>query len=170
VKEYGGKTFDEHSVRTLDHELEISYFHMAFAGLTKRQDETFHYWRQTNLKRGIHPDALFKIEVPQGEHPFFLEIEKGKKNFDDLLKKLSRYAEYFDTEDCKKDWGFRKFRVIIVQKNDVRRQNLLKELHDKLPSRTFWLTTEELYKKKIGGEIFLTPKDFTDKTYSLNSL
>src|SRR5690349_13821108 len=29
VGEYGGKTFDEHSVRTLDHEIDISLFHIT---------------------------------------------------------------------------------------------------------------------------------------------
>src|SRR5229473_855099 len=54
------KTFDEHSERTLDHELEISYFHMALA----KQFGNFIYWQQSELKRGIHPDALFKIDTP----------------------------------------------------------------------------------------------------------
>lgn len=40
VRDYGGglsKSFDEHSARTLDHEVEISWFHMALDELCHRQ-------------------------------------------------------------------------------------------------------------------------------------
>jgi hypothetical protein len=164
------KTFDEHSERTLDHELEISYFHMALSRFRRDTDNSGLYWQQADLKRGIHPDALFKLQTAKGEYAFFLEIEKGKKNFEALTAKLDRYAKYYDTDDCEKDWGFRNFRVVIVQKNDVRRQNLLRELHDKLPHRMFWLTTEKAYKSGIAGEIFGTPKDYADRRYSFLSL
>ena len=160
------KTFDEHSERTLDHELEISYFHMALSRFWRDTDNPGLYWQQADLKRGIHPDALFKLQTPKGEYAFFLEIEKGKKNFEALSAKFDRYAKSYDTDDCEKDWGFRKFRVIIVQKNDVRRQNLLKELHGKLPHKMFWLTIDPLYKKNIGAEIFSTPADPETGRYS----
>src|SRR6266851_1001712 len=160
------KSFDEHSERTLDHELEISYFHMALSRFWRDTDNPGLYWQQADLKRGIHPDALFKLQTPKGEYAFFLEIEKGKKNFEALTTKLDRYAKYYETHDCEKDWGFRNFRVVIVKKNDVRRQNLLKELHGKLPHKMFWLTIDPLYKKNIGGEIFRTPADPETGRYS----
>jgi len=81
------KTFDEHSVRTLDHELEISYFHIAVKNLPRRL-----YWQQTDLKRSVHPDAYFALTdpaLPEGKNTFhyFLEIEKGKKTFARLIPK-----------------------------------------------------------------------------------
>ena len=60
------KTLDEHSHRTLDHELEISAFHAALHGLCS--DRSVDYtWRQTSLKHAIHPDALFSVANPA--HP-----------------------------------------------------------------------------------------------------
>lgn len=154
------KSFEEQSTRTLDHELEISYFHMAVKKLPLQL-----YWQQADLKRGIHPDTYFALTdpaKPAGKNTFhyFLEIEKGKKTFDDLLKKLGRYYELYDTDKCEKEWGFRKFRVIIVQKNATRRFNLLSELMKKYNHRMFWLATEE---HRLS---FQTPKDFPASTYT----
>ncbi len=170
AEDRGAKSFDEHSERTLDHELEISHFHMALSRFWRDTDNPGLYWQQADLKRGIHPDALFKLQTPKGEYAFFLEIEKGKKNFEALTAKLDRYAKYYDTDDCEKDWGFRNFRVVIVQRNDVRRQNLLRELHGKLPYKMFWLTIDPLDKQNIGGEIFRTPADPETGRYSFLSL
>jgi hypothetical protein len=106
------------------------------------------YWQQADLKRGIHPDAYFALTdpgKPEGKNTchYFLEIEKGKKTFDDLIKKLGRYYDLFNTDKCVKDWGFKQFRVIVIQRNDVRRANLLVELAKKYNHRMFWLGTEE---------------------------
>lgn len=61
AKEYGGKTFDEHSERTLDHELEISAFHIT---LLKAFPNFRIVWHQANIKRGVAPDAYFSIGLP----------------------------------------------------------------------------------------------------------
>ena len=79
VAEFGGKTFDEHSQRTLDHELEISFFHIALKNYCHKNDIGL-AWYQRDLKRGIHPDALFKFTTEKGETRFFLEIEKQRMN------------------------------------------------------------------------------------------
>lgn len=175
VKDFGGKTFDEHSERTLDHELEISCFHIALVRFWQAADSPELYWQQTDLKRGIHPDALFKLRTPKGEYAFFLEIEKSKVgNVRDgepsIVRKLQRYAEYYDTDQCQNHWGFRKFRVIVVHKNWTRTKNLLDVLNGSLPHRMFWLTAEEAYKSRIGEEIFQTPKDHDKIAYSFLSL
>jgi hypothetical protein len=155
------KSFDEHSVRTLDHELEISYFHMAVKNLPRKL-----YWQQADLKRSVHPDAYFALAdpaLPEGKNTFhyFLEIEKGKKTFDDLLKKLGRYYDLYNTDSCQKEWGFRQFRVIVIQKNETRRGNLLAELAKQYNHRMFWLATE------TDRLRFKTPKDFKEAEYPL---
>jgi hypothetical protein len=169
------KTFDEHSQRTLDHELEISFFHVALKDYCVKNHIGLD-WYQRDLKRGIHPDALFKLTTEKGELRFFLEIEKQRMNGrrgdeePNIIKKLRRYAEYYDTPDCQKDWGFRKFRVVVVHKTMERMDNLLHAMKPILPHRMFWLTTEEAYKDDIGSDIFATPKDFDRISYSFNSL
>lgn len=174
VRQYGGKSFDEHSARTLDHELEISLFHVALKTYCDRNNIKL-YWQQSDLKRGIHPDALFKLIRDGQQLSFFLEIEKSKnsKYIDgepNIIRKLARYSDHYDTDACLNDWGFRKFRVIVVQTNDTRRQNLLQVLREKLNHRMFWLTMEQAYKSDITGPIFQTPKDDSHNTYSFLSL
>jgi hypothetical protein len=166
------KTFDEHAVRTLDHELEITWFHIALKRFCEKHTLKL-YWQQADLKtKTIHPDAYFSIGKDEKWNHFFLEIERSKvSNYRDgepsILRKLEKYYNLFDSPACEKDWNFKQFRVIIVQRTDERRQNLCNALQSKYPHRMFWLTTEQKYKTNggMGGEIFLTPKDFQSKSY-----
>jgi hypothetical protein len=176
-----GRLFDEHSERTLDHELEISLFHLDLKELCEKHG--WHLtWEQDSIdgKREINPDAFFAItkpELPQNKNtfPFFLEIERSKiGNYRDgkpsILRKLEKYADHFDSSQCEKEWGIRKFRVLIVQPNETRRTYLVHTLAEKLPTRMFWLTTEDLYRQNIGGEIWKTPKDGEKVAYSFQQL
>jgi hypothetical protein len=171
------KSFDEHSQRTLDHELEISLFHIALKKFAAKHSLHL-FWQQTDLKKkSVAPDALFAItdpSKPAGHDTlyYFLEMERAKignyRNGEpSIIRKLGKYYEYYNSDACLKEWEeFRQFRVIVVQRNDARRQNLLNELEEKYKHRMFWLTTEDLYKTDIGGEIFATPKDHEQRSYS----
>jgi hypothetical protein len=173
--------FDDHSVRTLEHELEISLFHIALKMLCQSHRWELH-WRQDAIShhRSVNPDASFVLTKPErgeanNKFAFFLEIERSKiGNFKQgepsIVRKLTRYASYFDAEQCERDWGFRKFRILLVQPSETRKQHLLRLLHERLNHRMFWLTTEPLYKANIGGRIFHTPKDHEKVAYSLLQL
>lgn len=160
------KTLDEHSVRTLDHELEITSFHVAIHRLCAAKGLRYQ-WRQKDLKHMVHPDALFFVADPASPGKafcYFLEIERAKlgnyRNGEpQILRKLRKYYEYFNSTDCEKEWGFRQYRVIVVQKSDARREGLLKALEGPCSHRMFWLTTEGAYREDIGAAIFKTPKD-----------
>jgi len=180
AKEYGGKTFDDHAERTLDHELEISYFHIPLKHLCQKCGWTL-YWQQADLKtKAIHPDAYFAITDPtksedRNTHHFFLEVERSKvSNYRDgepsIIRKLEKYYSLFDTPQCEKDWGVRQFRVIVVQRTNERRRNLCNAMQGRYGHRMFWITTEALCSAEIGGEIFLTPKDAQAKSYSFPSI
>ena len=173
--------FDDHSVRTLEHELEISLFHMALKALCQSNRWDLR-WHQDAIShhRPVNPDAFFVITKPErGEannsFGFFLEIERSKiGNFKEgepsIIRKLTKYASYFDTEQCQRDWGLRKFRILLVQPSETRKQHLLRLLHDRLNHRMFWLTTEPSYKDNIGDRIFHTPKDYPKVAYSFLQL
>jgi hypothetical protein len=174
------KSFDEHSARTLDHELEISYFHIALNQFTHKKSLNL-YWQQADLKTDhIHPDAYFAITDPakpegKNTYHYFLEIERSKiGNYKDgqpsIIRKLSAYYKHFDTNLCEKDWGFKQFRIIVVQRTEERMENLLTTLSENHRHRMFWLTTEGKYKQDIGAEIFKTPKDFEKVGYSFTTL
>lgn len=160
------KTLDEHSLRTLDHELEITSFHIALHRLCARHG--LHYaWRQTDLKHTVHPDAVFYVAdpaTPAKAFCYFLEIERSKlgnyRNGEpQIFRKLRAYYDYFNSTGCEKEWGFRQYRLVVVQRTDARREGLLSVLREKLSHRMFWLTTEAAYRADIGGAIFMTPKD-----------
>jgi hypothetical protein len=145
-----GKTFDEHSERTLDHELGISFFHLSLQELCDRHAFTLR-WQQSDLKRGINPDAYFSVTNPGKEgkntHHFFLEVERAKiGNYRDgepsIIRKLKRYYDYYNTPGCEEAWGFRTYRVVTVLRNDARRNNLLRAMQAELNHRMFWLGVE----------------------------
>jgi hypothetical protein len=170
------KTFDEHSQRTLDHELEVSWFHIALKRFCIQQGLSL-YWQQSDIKRTVAPDALFAITDsarPAGKNTlyYFLEIERAKighyqNGEPSIIRKLGKYHEYYGSDACQKDWGtFRQYRVIVVQPTEQRRENLLRQLHETFHHRMFWLTTEPLYRHDIGAAIFRTPKDGESRSYS----
>ncbi len=171
------KTLDEHSLRTLDHELEITSFHMAFQRLCSANGLRF-TWQQADLKHTVHPDAFFTVEDPRSpdkEFCYFLEIERSKfGNYRDgepqILRKLGAFYDYFNSTDCEKEWGFRQYRVVVVQRTDSRREELLKALRAKYNHRMFWLTTESSYRENIRGAIFKTPKDDVPTAFSFLAL
>lgn len=160
------KALDEHSIRTLDHELEITSFHAALRRLCSARGLRY-LWRQKDLKHTVHPDALFYVADPANPGKafcYFLEIERSKlgnyRNGEpQILRKLRAYYGYFNSTDCEKEWGFRQYRVIVVQRSDARREGLLKALREKCSHRMFWLTTETAYRENMGDSIFMTPKD-----------
>jgi hypothetical protein len=169
VKVYGGKTFDEHSQRTLDHELAISDFHISLQQFCTNQDLDLH-WRQSDLKRGIHPDAYFSITDPakagRNTHHFFLEIERSKignlKNGQpSILRKLARYYDVYNTADCERQWNFQTFRVIVQVPSAARATNLLASLAAFFKHSMFWIgdSNEDL--------VYRTPRDYSERTYTL---
>jgi hypothetical protein len=166
------KVFKPNSDTLLPHEYEISLFHLHLKALCEQRGWKV-YWQQRDLKCGVNPDALIGItDEKRNTWWYFLEIEKTKPgNFRNgeskIMRKLGKYHSYFNTDQCEKDWGnFRKFRVIVIQRTDERRTNLLRALEAKYQHRMFWLTTELLYRGDISGKIFLTPKDHSTESYS----
>jgi hypothetical protein len=156
----GTKTFDEHSSRTIDHELAITRFHVQLKALATEKGWRLR-WRQYDLKCTVHPDALFSLN---GTY-WFLEVERAKlgnyKNGEpQILRKLKHYHEYYDSTDCEKDWGdFRKFRVLTVMRTQERTGNLTALLRaEHLDKALFW-NTHESATDTLGQPIFQTPKD-----------
>lgn len=158
----------------MGHELAITRFHIALKRFCEDRRLEL-YWRQTNLKRTVHPDALFGITFPDlspgmNTYPYFLEIERSKQgHYQDrqsgLIRKLKRYYEYQGSAQCREDWRwFDRFRVVVVVKNGERRRNLLLALEETQPSRIFWITTEDA---DLSQKVCLTPKDYRQTAYSL---
>ncbi len=159
-----GKTLDEHSERTLEHELGISFFHLSLRELCDEHGFALR-WQQSGLKRGVNPDAYFSLTHPLAEgrntHHFFLEIERAKiGNYKDgepsIIRRLRRYYEYYNTPGCESEWGFSTYRVVTVLRSDERRSNLRRAMQAGLDHRMFWLGVESNHTAD-----FQTPKGDT---------
>jgi hypothetical protein len=120
------KTFDEHSLRTVEHELMISKFHLELAKLADAKGWDLR-WRQRDLKKKmVNPDALFSLNG----HFLFLEIERAKlgnyRNGEpQILRKLKSYRNYYGSPDCERDFGFKMFSIVTVMRTSARAANLV---------------------------------------------
>ena len=138
------KTFRGHALRTIEHEIMISKFHLELAKVAEQKGWDLR-WRQRGLdKRSVRPDALFRIN----DAIFFLEMERAKLgDYKDgrpnIIRKLDAYWRYYDSTDCEKDFGFRKFRAITVMRTPARAATLLSSLRaEGLDKATFWVSSE----------------------------
>lgn len=164
VAEYGGKSFDGHAIRTLDHELTITDFHIALTRWCAATARALS-WQQVELKKGIHPDAYFSLSP--GPLDFFLEVERQKftavkDGKPSIVRKAERYYAYYNTEQCYKDWGFKLFRVIFQVENPLRAERLLDALRP-IAHLMFWIG--------IAGELqYRTPADRRIRSYSFSDI
>jgi len=168
------KSFDDHSRRTLDHELEISTFHMALERFTVTNNLPY-TWQQADLKRTVHPDALFTMPDranPDREFCYFLEIERSKfghyvNGEPQILRKLGAYYEYFNSTGCEKEWGFGSSGSLWYS----RRTRAVWDsscVAGPLPApHVSGSPRNRCTAKNVGGDIFKTPKDHTERLYSL---
>jgi len=137
------KTFKGHSPRTIEHELMISKFHLGLATLAGSDGWDLR-WRQANLKRTVHPDALFALN---GRY-FFLEIERAKLgNYRDgepqIVRKLRAYRDYYDSNCCENDFGFRKFSVVTIMRTHDRAANLVSFLRGSGLDKAVFFVSDE---------------------------
>jgi hypothetical protein len=121
--------------------------------------------KQKDLQKTNYAEALFALSK-DGAFCFFLETEKSKlgkyvNGKPQIIRKLARYYDYYNSADCEQEWDFKKFRVVVIVQTEERRKNLLRHLFSgNLNHRMFCIATE--------AEPFhcLTPKDYEERSYS----
>lgn len=161
----------------LRHDLQITLFHIQLKKLCDQKGLILHWHEQKiDHSREINPDAYFGIEdpsKPDGANVFhyFLEIERSdrghyREGVPSIIRKLGKYRAYYNSDTCKKEWGFRRFRVIVSVTTAAKQLNLCKTLKQKFEHQMFWVTNEHAYMENIGGSIFLSPVDFDRAAYS----
>lgn len=172
--------FTKESQNIPRHEIEITQFHIHVKKFCDEHGLILHWYQpKMDHKKAINPDAYFGIEnpaLPEGRNVFhyFLEAERAplgnyRNGEPSIIRKLAKYREFYDSSDCDKEWGFRKFRVITVVRNADKQYNLCERMSEKYAHRMFWITTEPAFKVNIGGEIFKTPRDYDKVAYSFLS-
>ena len=120
------------ALRTLEHELAITEFHLGAERFCRAHGWRLH-WQQHGLKRGVNPDALFALTDPRRPSDantsyYFLEVERSREaGYQDgrsaLLRRLRRYADYQGSAACRRDWlWFDEFRIVIVVVSEMRRK------------------------------------------------
>ena len=125
------KTLDEHSVRTLDHELEITEFHIALHRRCSANISGICGGRRTSSTPSIRtPSSTSPIrQIPA--RPSAISWRSNARNSAitgrrtaDPSQAPERIYNYFNSTDCEKEWGFRQYRVVVVQRTDARREGL----------------------------------------------
>ena len=154
----------EKSPHSLEHEVAITDFHLAVDRFCAANGWTL-YWQQHGLKRTVNPDALFALtdsRRPEDDSTtyYFLEMERSRQgSYRDgqsgLVRKLERYRDYHGSETCLREWEwFDEFRLVIVVKNEVRKENLLALLSKDFPEPAFWITIEG---SDLTAPVFFSP-------------
>ena len=154
----------EKSPHSLEHDIAITDFHLAVDRFCVASGWTL-YWQQHGLKRTVNPDAFFALTDPRRSEDdstayHFLEMERSRQgSYRDgqsgLLRKLERYKDYHGSEACLREWEwFDEFHVVIVVKNQVRKENLLALLAEDLPEPAFWITVQG---SDLTSPVFLSP-------------
>jgi hypothetical protein len=165
-----GRRNVEKSPASLAHEAEITAYHIALESFIT--DDAL-FWKQSDIKRTMNPDALFAIKKDGHGYWFFLEVEKSRQGNQrggksGLERKCERYDKYRGSAECRKDYHyFSDFRLVIVFANAERQTNFLAKTSMSLPYRWIWTTSAADYRKDAGGRIYRTPQDFTTTAYSL---
>ena len=175
--EHEKAAFAPESMTILRHEIEITQFHINLKHWAESKGLKVH-WHQPKMdhKKAINPDAYFGIEDPSLPHGrntlhYFLEVERApignyRNGEPSIIRKLAKYYDFYDSPQCEKEWGFRKFRVITVVRNSEKQLNLAARLTERYNHRMFWITNETSVRESIGGTIFATPKDYATTAYS----
>ena len=154
------KWISKKSPMTLDHDVEISDFHMRLQQSILTTDIfaiVWHQWRGQLAKQfgDWIPDAHFFFQDTWHVLEIVRSTEWGyKKGESSLVTKLKTY----DAE---------KRRVLVVMPTQLRIQKFFAKVEEELPSSRLWFTDEASYRKDILGKIWWTPKNFRERQYSI---
>jgi hypothetical protein len=160
------KSFQEFSPDHVDHELRINDFiDLTRAELGEIGLELI--VERSNIKgKTISPDLLLYVYNPQTDirsAPIFVEYEKQKRGkWDDgkpqVIRKIESLASYYNSDLCQKEFGFRKFYVIIILRTQRKANFLLKDLVDRgIKKSTFLVTAEPTLRPGILQARLKTP-------------
>jgi hypothetical protein len=174
-----GKSFQEFSAEHVDHELRINDLIATLRAELEAIGLELIIER-THIKGAtVAPDLLSYIYDPKNDTrsaPIFLEYEKQKRGKHDdgkpqVIRKLESLAEYYNSDLCQKEFGFRKFYVIVILRTERKANFLLEDLVKRnLKIKTFLIASEPALKPAILQTKFRTPKDHELSSYSLLDL
>jgi len=159
----------EFEIKDAEHEHLITRFHIALRELAAKNNWQLEWKQQAVVAdRLINPDAIATLTTEKGAFTFCIEPERQSFT-ENHLKKAKKYHSVFGKPECKALFGADKVRVIFIVLSERKRQTMLEKFAEEYPYRMFWFTTVDAFTEDIGGEIFKTPKDFKEASYSFIS-
>lgn len=177
---------------TISHELKImdvkAAFHAALSKSEKFAIDRFSTWPLLyqfevsppgyGADIRIKPDGFLRIHEKEAgtkgyAHECFLEVDRSSEQLDTLINKAVCYLEYYRTGGYAERNGAARseykdfpFRVLMVLKSAVRRNNLAERLAHNTPAilTHTWLTTLGDVTSDPLGTIWIQPKDYREVT------
>lgn len=166
ARERGVETARRFDLRDFEHENLVTEIILAYKEFARAHGFTFRFRRDPiDHKRKINPDVLIYLGTERGEYCIAVEVERQHYG-ESYVKKAEKYKNAFDTDEAKRQFGVRKFRVQFFVETFRRRDFALRQFALDYPNRMFWLATFEDV-NNIGGKVFLTPKDFDTARWAL---
>ena len=172
-----GRSFQEFSIDHVDHELRINDLVDALTADATEQGLELIVIRIHLKRKHIHPDFLMYLYDPKTNvrsAPIFVEYEKQKRGkYDDggnpqVIRKLEALGQYYNSDECETDFGFRKFYVVTILRTERKANFLLKDLADRgMKRKTFLVTSEPAITSNLLSTQLRTP---AADTYSLLDL
>jgi len=113
VKEFGWDyRYNINDPTRMDHTIDITKIRVAFSNASNGtvQLDTFAGEKKVGLRRitdelALRPDGEFTMIVSKGSNKylkrFFLEYDRGTEDLYKIKEKVSKYVEYFKSEECR---------------------------------------------------------------------
>lgn len=166
----------EKSDGQLDHDLVLTDFHKALHFAFGDFLTWSQLWRNRYTRWGkgtndyVNADAIFDLEQPSGEHKaFFVEVE-NQKGVQEPMRKMEGYLRFAESGEFQKKFEHPDFRVIFLKPTRDMAMNLLAAASAKprVNTRRFWVND---YAAAINPReaLYLTPRDYRERTYGLLS-
>lgn len=161
----------------LNHLLEINEFWIALRDACQPSYGNctlVSWWTEHKIRKKIQPtgettpipDARFVLKYQDGtKGSFLLEIDRGSEKMQVIQSKVRTYLEYYLSGRHEVDYGFKKFRVLVVVPNRTRLEKALKAAAEAGANNMFLFgLKEDVTPKSILGRVWVTPRDFYDVT------
>ena len=104
------------------------------------------------------PDGYFELQIPSEVFAAFLEVDLGNESLGVWKEKVRNYLQYALSGNSERQFGRRRFRVLVVAHSERRLQSI-RQVVAGITDKIFWLTSlEAIERNGFFGAIWLRPK------------
>lgn len=173
---------DIRSNKKLPHEQKITELYLRIREQFPQAGWTLKTWERLNRylyhrfgDQSVNPDVYMTFETRDVAGQGFWEVENTHQSKYDrdgksaLVRKLESYQDYFTSSTFTKRWGAENGRVYVLMRTEEVAWSFCKRLHafgGHLDSERWYVTWDDAA-ERITDKIFLTPRTFRDRPFSL---